>query len=88
MPTARRIGDAIRLHRRASGLTQQSLAELAGVGVSTVHAIEHGRESVRLDTLQRVLEVLGMRLAVEGPLLDSDDTGLPVRPGKGGGARS
>ena len=71
MPTAHRIGEVVRFHRKESGLTQKELADLAGVGVSSVYAIEHGRESVQMDTLLKVLSVLSITLSIEGPLTEA-----------------
>jgi HTH-type transcriptional regulator / antitoxin HipB len=62
------IAGMVRFHRRESGLTQKELADLAGVGVSSIYAIEQGRESVQLATLLKVLAVLSISLTVEGPL--------------------
>ena len=62
------IADVVRSHRRASGLTQQQLAELAGVGRSSVYEIEHGSDSVQLSTLLPVLRVLSISLSIKAPL--------------------
>lgn len=70
MTSVDRIGQTVRLHRRESGLTQKELADLAGVGVSSVYAIERGKRTVQLDTLLNVLSVLSISLSVEGPLSD------------------
>ena len=64
------MGDVVRSHRRAAGLTQQQLAELAGVGRSSVYEIEHGSDSVQLSTLLPVLKVLSITLRIEAPLLE------------------
>lgn len=50
--------------RRALGLTQQQVADLAGVSVRFVHTVEVGKPSLRLDRLLQVLEVLGLGLQV------------------------
>ena len=68
MTTIDHIAGMIRFHRRESGLTQKELADLAGVGVSSIYAIEQGKESVQLATLLKVLAVLSISLSVEGPL--------------------
>ena len=44
--------------RKARGLTQADLAHLADVGVSTVAAIEGGRDGVSLGNLLKVLSAL------------------------------
>jgi HTH-type transcriptional regulator/antitoxin HipB len=69
MPVPQHIGQIVRFHRQESGLTQKQLADLAGVGVSSVYAIERGRETVQMDTLLKILSVLSITLSVEGPLM-------------------
>ena len=64
------FGDTIRLHRKVSGLTQAELAKLAGVGKTVIFDLEHGKESVQLDTLKKVLMVLNIRLEMRSPLID------------------
>ena len=51
--------------RKKSGLTQQGLAMLAGVGKTVVFDLEHGKASVQLDTLLKVLKVLNIKLHLE-----------------------
>ncbi|USQ75671.1 type II toxin-antitoxin system Y4mF family antitoxin [Ornithinimicrobium cryptoxanthini] len=48
--------------RRELGLRQVDLAELAGVSERFVRLLESGKPSVRLDKVEPVLEVLGLRL--------------------------
>ena len=62
------IGNIIRYHRKQSGLTQQELANLAGVGKTVVFDIEKGKESVQLNTLMKVLAVLNIRVKLDAPL--------------------
>ena len=50
--------------RRALGLRQADLAALAGVSERFVRELESGKASVRLDKLEPVLDVLGLRLVV------------------------
>lgn len=47
---------------RELGLRQVDLAELAGVSERFVRLLESGKPSVRLDKVEPVLEVLGLRL--------------------------
>jgi len=63
-PLAREIGARIVAARAAQELTQEQLAFAAGVSTRTLHALEHGRLRPRVDTVQRVLSVLGMTLEV------------------------
>ena len=58
-------GGRVRLRRKELGLTQTELAELAGVDVRTVHAVEVGKSTLRLDALMAVVEAVGLRLVLE-----------------------
>lgn len=50
--------------RKELGLLQSELAALAGCSERFVHTVEHGKQTVRLDKLLDVLEVLGLGLVV------------------------
>lgn len=54
------LGERIALARRARALTQRDLAFLAGVGVSSVVALEKGHRGVALGTLARVLDAMDL----------------------------
>ncbi|HEX5018532.1 MAG TPA: helix-turn-helix domain-containing protein [Actinomycetes bacterium] len=56
------LGAALLDRRRQLGLSQQELADLAGVAVRSVHAAEHGKPTLRLDTLTDITEALGLEL--------------------------
>lgn len=61
---AREIGARVREARRGLGLRQDELALAAGVSTRAIHQVEHGKPTSRLDTLSRVLDVLGLALTV------------------------
>ncbi|MBY0543953.1 MAG: type II toxin-antitoxin system Y4mF family antitoxin [Gammaproteobacteria bacterium] len=63
------LAEIVKNHRKKSGLTQQELAELAGVGKTVVFDIEHGKNTVQLLTLQKVLHTLNIKLLCTSPLL-------------------
>ena len=63
------LGEAVRFHRRRTGLSQRGLADLAGVGKTSVFDIEKGKPTVRLATLSAVLRVLNIALMMESPLM-------------------
>ena len=63
------LGRAARARRRALGLRQRDVADLAGCSERFVHMLEHGKPTLQLHKLLDVLEVLGL--------------GLSVRPGHG-----
>ncbi len=62
--TSKHIGQLVRERRREQRLDQQTLALVANVGVRTVHRIEAGETTVRLDGLLKVLAALGLELSV------------------------
>ncbi|HAU0133919.1 TPA: helix-turn-helix transcriptional regulator, partial [Legionella pneumophila] len=55
------------------GLSQQELAHLAGVGKTVIYDIEKGKESVRLNTLLKVLDVLNIQMKFETPFPQTTD---------------
>lgn len=63
------LGDVIRFHRKKSGLSQQALALLSGVGKTVIFDIEKGKLSIRLNTLLKVMEVLNIKLNFLSPLM-------------------
>lgn len=56
------FGAAVAARRHALGLTQRDLADLAGVSLSTLQALEAGRRAARVDSLHRILRALGWAL--------------------------
>ena len=66
---ARALGKAVRARRRALGLDQLLLCDMAGVGPAFLYSLEHGKPSVRLDKVLAVLGVLGLELHVRGGAL-------------------
>lgn len=56
------IGQRIRLRRLEMDLSQENLAELAGVSTSFIGHIERAEKSATLDTYDRICDVLGMSL--------------------------
>ncbi|MFW5821275.1 MAG: type II toxin-antitoxin system Y4mF family antitoxin [Bacteroidota bacterium] len=59
----------IKKHRKAAGLSQLQLAELAGVGKTVIFDIEKGKETIRLDTLRKILKVLNIEVRLSSPLM-------------------
>jgi y4mF family transcriptional regulator len=64
------LKNIVREHRRLSGLSQSQLAKLAGVGKTVIFDIEHGKESVRFDTLKKVLTALNIKFLFQSPVLE------------------
>lgn len=63
------MGRVIREHRKAAKLSQIQLAEMAGVGKTVVFDIEKGKETVKLDTLRKILKILNITVQLRSPLL-------------------
>lgn len=57
-----KIGIIIKERRKELGINQQELADLAGVGINSLVAIERGKGNPSLKTLLRILEVLGLEM--------------------------
>lgn len=53
------VGANVRRLRRAKGLSQEALADLASMHRTFVGHIERGETNVSLDTLERVADALG-----------------------------
>lgn len=64
--TLTRIGERVRATRHALQLTQQDLADLAGVSDATVRQIERATGKGTLSSMLAVLRVLGLDLEVRG----------------------
>lgn len=65
------LASVIRKHRKAAKLSQLQLAEMAGVGKTVVFDIEKGKETVKLDTLRKILKVLNIKVQLISPLIDN-----------------
>jgi transcriptional regulator with XRE-family HTH domain len=82
------FGELLRRHRSASGLTQEELAERAGLSVRGLRYLERGLHRPYQDTVQRLLDALDLspedhRLLVAA----ARPRGVPARAGDrhGGG---
>ena len=64
------IGTIIRARRNHLGINQQTLADLASVGINTLVAIERGEGNPQLSTLLTILDVLGMEVDIHIKTLD------------------
>ncbi|OBG87291.1 transcriptional regulator [Mycobacterium sp. E802] len=64
MPEIARIGALFAERRIALRLTQQTLADLAGVSRSSIQSLERGAGSVKRGSVIEVADVLGLRLDI------------------------
>lgn len=67
--TAQDIGSIVHFHRKRSGLSRIDCAALAGIGKTAIYDIEHGKPTVQLDTLMKLLHVLNIEMVFESPLM-------------------
>jgi transcriptional regulator with XRE-family HTH domain len=59
-----RLGQIIRRRRKSSGLRIDDAAALSGVSVDLLSRLENGKSGVATDRLMKVLDALGLALAV------------------------
>ncbi len=55
----------IKSRREMLNVTQETLAELSGVGLRTLKQFESGKGNPTLQTLQKLLDVLGMEVCLQ-----------------------
>ncbi len=58
------IGNILRNRRQTLRTTQQTLAEMSGVSVRMIKAIEGGYANPSIATLEKILNVLGLQLVI------------------------
>jgi y4mF family transcriptional regulator len=58
------IATFIKEKRKQLKLTQPELAEKAGVGIRFLRELEQGKQSVRLDKVNQLLDLFGSELGV------------------------
>ena len=64
MTSSEKIGRLLRARRKFLQLRQRDLAELAGVGLRGLSAIESGRGNPTLNQLSAIAGVLGLEVTV------------------------
>lgn len=68
-----RLGAQIRQRRKKLALTQQELAEIAGVSTRSVHALENGKSTLQVGKLADVADALGLKLMLAPREASADD---------------
>jgi len=63
------IGRMVQSHRKEAGLSRVSLAEISGVGKTVIYDIEHGKETVKVQTLLKIFETLNISMELSSPLI-------------------
>ncbi|MBM6863939.1 helix-turn-helix transcriptional regulator [Bacteroides caecigallinarum] len=59
------LGEQIKVRRTVLKIRQQELADLAGVSINTVVAIERGTGNPSIKTLVSVCDVLGLQIVTK-----------------------
>jgi transcriptional regulator with XRE-family HTH domain len=59
------IIQTIKKRREMMQVTQETLAELSGVGLRTLKQFESGKGNPTLQTLQKLVDVLGMEVCLQ-----------------------
>lgn len=54
--------EVIKCRRKTLSLTQEDLAEMAGLSLATIKDIERGKANPSIATVSKILEVLGMEI--------------------------
>lgn len=62
MDDIRTLGKDIRAARKKTGITQADLADLAGIGVRTVRAIESGTGNPSLSAVVAIANAVGLKV--------------------------
>ena len=61
--TSSGFGDAVRKARTASGITQEELADRAGLDRSYIGGVERGDRNPTLNVIEKIAQGLGLTLA-------------------------
>jgi transcriptional regulator with XRE-family HTH domain len=59
------IGQIIQKRRNFLSLKQEDLSEMTGITSKTIYLIENGKGNPSMDTLQKLLNVLGLEMIID-----------------------
>ena len=59
------IGATIKERRALLGISQQDLSDYSGVGISTIKDLERGIGNPSVETLRKILDVVGLEMALQ-----------------------
>jgi len=65
------VGQIIHFHRKKAGLSRIDLAMVAGVGKTVIYDIEHGKKTVWIKTLLKILDALNITMLLDGPIMEN-----------------
>ena len=60
-----KIQEVMKLQRMALGITQQDLADMSEIAISTIKKIESGKGNPSLSTVEKIMDILGMEVKYE-----------------------
>ncbi|MDR1403648.1 MAG: helix-turn-helix transcriptional regulator [Tannerellaceae bacterium] len=58
------LSEYVKLMRKEHGLSQVELSEKSGVGLRFIRELEQGKETLRLDKVNQVLNLFGTKVGV------------------------
>ena len=70
--TSSDIAAMIKYYRKQSGLSQLEFAKIAGIGKTALFDLEKGKETVQLNTLLKVLDVLNIKMKFDTPFPEAN----------------
>ncbi len=59
------IGATIKERRTLLGISQQDLSDYSGVGISTIKDLERGIGNPSVETLRKILDVVGLEMVLQ-----------------------
>lgn len=65
METRNEIAKEMVTRRDILGITQEQLADLSQVGMKTIYKLEQGIGNPSINTVEKVLDVLGLELTIK-----------------------
>ncbi len=60
-----KIQEVMKLQRKALRITQQDLADMSEIAISTIKKIESGKGNPSLSTVEKIMDILGMEVKYE-----------------------
>lgn len=60
-----RLNEFVRLKRRSLKMTQKEMSEKSGVGIRFIRELERGKQTLKMDKVNQVLDLFGFEL---GPI--------------------
>lgn len=64
------LGNIIKTRRKALGITQPHLSELAGISKNTLYKLERGEGNPSWEVLTKLVDVLGLEFSLDIKKLD------------------